>query len=177
MELAQAIEAADQNAKAMKGTEAAVQKLTVSSKHRSPCYRCGKSNHDAKDCRFRDANCKWCGKKGHIASACRSRKAGQKSIGRKPNGRSHRRILQNTKWITTGGSSKESAESDSEEFQVFTIAKKSSHPIQVTLLINGKQLNMEVDTGAAVSIISERTTKAMFPDAHLNHSRSTPQQA
>ena len=36
MELAQAIEAADQNAKAMKGTEAAVQKLTVSSKYRSP---------------------------------------------------------------------------------------------------------------------------------------------
>ena len=77
MELAQAIEAADQNVKAMKGTEAAVQKLTVSSKHRSPCYRCGKSNHDAKDCRFRNANCNWCGKKGHIASACRSRKAAQ----------------------------------------------------------------------------------------------------
>ena len=85
LEVAKAMEVTDQNAKAIKGsaTDAAIQNLT-SSKQRSPCHRCGKTNHNEKDCRFRDANCNWCGKKGHIASVCRSRKAAQQAGGRRP---------------------------------------------------------------------------------------------
>ena len=37
----------------------------------------------------------------------------------------------------------------------------------VDLLVNGKQFAMEVDTGAAVSIISEATYKSFFTDSKL----------
>ena len=40
---------------------------------------------------------------------------------------------------------------------------RSSHPIIVKLEAQGKPLVMEVDTGAAVSIISEETYDTLFP--------------
>ena len=39
-----------------------------------------------------------------------------------------------------------------------------------TLLLNGKKLDMEVDTGAALSVLSEATRRAMFPDDTLDPS-------
>ena len=42
-----------------------------------------------------------------------------------------------------------------------------SRPIAVLVSINGKELNMEVDTGAAVSILSEKTFRKIFPNAVL----------
>ena len=35
------------------------------------CSRCGRSNHDKQECRFRNATCHKCGKVGHIAPVCR----------------------------------------------------------------------------------------------------------
>ena len=40
----------------------------------------------------------------------------------------------------------------------------SNVPVYVHMLINGKRLSMELDTGAEVSIISEKTRKEIFPD-------------
>ena len=78
LEIAQSLEAADKNAKALKGTESAVKKLFSAQKRgestispqRDLCYRCGRTNHDARNCCFADASCHNCGKKGHIAPAC-----------------------------------------------------------------------------------------------------------
>ena len=36
-----------------------------------PCYRCSRC-HDAKVCKFKEANYHRCGKRGHIAPVCRS---------------------------------------------------------------------------------------------------------
>ena len=46
------------------------------------------------------------------------------------------------------------------------------HPIpyKVTLQLNGLSVEMEIDTGAALSIISEATQKPVFPKAHLSKS-------
>ena len=86
-ELAQSFEQADKNAKAVKGTEASLKKLSVMPRRqhtdkpqqRKPCYRCGKTNHDSKDCRFAEAICNYCKKKGHIATVCRKKKGAQRS--------------------------------------------------------------------------------------------------
>ena len=82
LELSQGMEAAERNAKALKGTEAAVKKVSPSQyaknsapTTRVPCYRCDRSNHDASKCHFADATCHNCGKKGHIAPACRTKKS------------------------------------------------------------------------------------------------------
>ena len=88
MEIAQGMEAADRNGKSLKGPAPTIHKvrpLPTAQKHKSPnqtttehsrtpCYRCGRSNHDQKDCRFRDATCHNCNKKGHIAPVCLSKK-------------------------------------------------------------------------------------------------------
>lgn len=60
------MEAADSNAKSLKNTEGMVQKLNVQhTASTALCYRCGRTNHAAKDCRFRDTECNFCKKKGH----------------------------------------------------------------------------------------------------------------
>ena len=61
--------------------------------------------------------------------------------------------LPETKYMATTGDN-----STTDEFQLYTIgAKSATCPITVDVQINGNQLPMEVDTGAALSIISERT--------------------
>ncbi len=79
VELARGTEAAEKNAKSLKGIDGAVHKVSTGTDQGvTPCYRCGKTSHDQKDCRFREAECHNCGKQGHIASnsVCRS---GQKT--------------------------------------------------------------------------------------------------
>lgn len=44
-------------------------------------------------------------------------------------------------------------ESSEEEYHLHRFGTRSSNPIEVELLANGVQLAMELDTGAAVSII------------------------
>ena len=54
--------------------------------------------------------------------------------------------------------------SDSEtNLPVLRVNSKSSYPIRIELKVNNKLLQMEVDTGAAVSIISEQTKNRLYP--------------
>ena len=55
---------------------------------------------------------------------------------------------------------------------IFTIGGRSTRPIYADLVINGKQLTMEVDTGAAVSVISEETRKSLLSDLPLRKSNA-----
>ena len=47
-----------------------------------------------------------------------------------------------------------------------------SKPIKVELEVNGKTLPMEVDTGAALSIISEGERQRVFPEVELQNSHT-----
>ena len=67
------------------------------------------------------------------------------------------------------------AESDSaddtlEDSMVCKIKDSEARPITVQLHINGIPLTMEVDTGAAVSIISEQAQKRFLPKKTLRRS-------
>ena len=64
---------------------------------------------------------------------------------------------------------RDDGESDS-ELPMLQIGDHRTHPITVDVLINGRELSMELDTGAAISIISEETQKRVLPDAVLNKS-------
>ena len=50
---------------------------------------------------------------------------------------------------------------------------RASEPYKVPLVVNGKKLLMELDTGAAVSIISDHTRRSLFPDLPLRDSSLT----
>lgn len=71
IDLSVGMEAADKNAKSLKGPDAAVNRVTPKQK---ACYRCGRTSHDQSECKFREAECHNCGKRGHIAPVCRSPK-------------------------------------------------------------------------------------------------------
>ena len=60
--------------------------------------------------------------------------------------------------------------SSSEESKVHNIGRYSNDPVYVKMLINRKRLSTELDTGAEVSIISEKTTEETFPEKKLRPS-------
>ena len=71
VEMAQSLEQADMNARALNGQEVALKRLSANplsqfSDHRpqmKPCFRCGKGNHNSINCSFADASCHYCKKK------------------------------------------------------------------------------------------------------------------
>ena len=66
--------------------------------------------------------------------------------------------------------SQDSEDGSDQDLPLHQVSNKSSHPITVDLEINKKKLTMEIDTGAAVSTISEKTRKKNFPNAVLSQS-------
>ena len=67
----------------------------------------------------------------------------------------------------------DSKDSDAKDHQLLTIGEESTRPITIELLINNKPLMMEVDTGAAVSLISEATMKKLLPRMKVQPSNMT----
>ena len=176
IELAQGMEAAEKNAQSFKGTEVTIQKIRQSATPRgagakqppadldNPCYRCGKKNHTPANCRFKEVVCHHCQKKGHLAKVCRQRLAQQstdKKHVRKQQGRG-------ANWVQTDPNVSE--EDSDTDLPLYQVSSKASHPITVDLEVNKTKLTMEIDTGAAVSVISEQTRRKMFPDVPLSKS-------
>ena len=157
-------------------TTPSIQKVTPHHGQQS-CIHCGKSNHTSGQCRYKDTLCFNCGKRGHIKAVCRFRRStpfsGQSSYSKPLRGRAEktspqgRQRQERTKWI-------EEVEEDTgvktEELSMFVLRSQVSPPITVELIINGKEIEMEVDTGAAVSIMGEKTVQEMFPEVQLKKS-------
>lgn len=117
------------------------------------CYRCGRSNHKPDDCHFKETTCNRCGKKGHIKRACKSRRPPQRRGKNASTGTPRGR--ERTKWVSTDQSNEDSDGS----VEVHMVGKSSTKPIRVEVRVNSKPLLMEVDTGAAVSLISYKRLK------------------
>ena len=162
-----AMEAALQNAKEMQGTGMkkdnideqvhAVQQRTQRSYDRSSpqpqreCYRCGSTNHTPNRCRFKDARCFACGKIGHIGRVCRSKKG---------------RAVRTVRDQVVG----KECSNETTEYNLYSVStQQSSDPITVEVSINGENLSMEEDTGAAVSLVPEAVRKRLWPKLVLQH--------
>ena len=113
------------------------------------CYRCGGRFHDPDKCRYKEEEeCYKCRKKGHKASQCLTKgKPGFPKSGK--SGNTHH--LETTD---------ESGEEECEEYTMFHMtAKERENRIEFR---NGVQTSMEVDTGAAATIINEETYKSII---------------
>ena len=172
VQLAQSMEAADMSSKSLKDSGSASAPVNqVPSGKRHKCYRCGKTGHGEKTCRYREAECHHCHKKGHIASVCRSKAPGSKQgsrTGKKTPG-SHCCQQPTTQFTHNIDRESDQESEQGDELPLYTIGSIASKPICVGLQVNGSPITMEVDTGAAVSLISEETRKKLLPAATLHH--------
>ena len=183
VEIAQGMEAADSNAKSLKETSSAVFKVhaqkgaargastprhQASNNSSNPCYCCGRTNHDQRNCRFRGATCHHYQKKGLIATVCRSKK---NANGQQKHFKhlSHQANFVNAHSTTTRDDSV-SGDSTENIIRIARVDEPSAQPFKAELNVNGKSLSMEFDTGASVSIISEESRKRHFPEATVETS-------
>ena len=159
-EIAQASELAEKSVKDLQGQSQtdSVQALKLEpAKHRkwqsSVCSHCG-GKHQSSKCRFRDAECYSYGKTGHIAKVCRSSKA--------PRHRS-RSPIRNSQ-LPEKATAQEGTNRQ-EVYTLFHFRDKVVDPLKITVNANGVQLPMQIDTGAAVSVISEMTNNCLWSAA------------
>ena len=107
------------------------------------CSCCGKRGHVQEKCRFKDYKCHTCGAQGHLQKMCRDRKA---------------------KKIEIPSTAVSCVQQDSEQQSEFYIQQLSSHkPLVVSVVVDGANIDMEVDTGAGVSLVSETTFRRLWP--------------
>ena len=158
------MEAAAQQTKHFRESNSAVtlKKVTSTTKYPSnrPCYRCGRSNHTADNCKFKSSTCHSCGKAGHIAPACRCNPPTGKKP-QKPPVRKHKK----TNLLDT---TQDDNDTIITKFKMHQVTRTTAEPIMVPLTLNGQVLQMEVDTGAALSLISDATCQALFPREKLH---------
>ncbi|XP_041453560.1 uncharacterized protein K02A2.6-like [Lytechinus variegatus] len=124
-----------------------------STSKRPKCYRCGLSNHSAQQCKHKDAVCFKCQKKGHLKSECKSggNQRGKTNFPRQDNGR---RSVKQVKEDDDDGAydGKNNVDFLDSVFHVNNVTSQPPYIVPVT--IEGVELQMELDTGAAVSILT-----------------------
>ena len=164
LQLAQAIETADKDTKDLKvARESQPQPIhyhrPVVRKPNHPvttnfiCTRCG-GGHKAPECPFKDSVCHHCKRKGHFARMCRAKQKGQGTP--RPRSPQHSR---GTHYIQEGVDTSEAVTSGVEDnsYSLFTLTSKSSRPYRIEIDIEGSVVALEIDTGASLSLMSERT--------------------
>ena len=159
--IAQSMEAAESEAHTLRSEKMAVHKLESEKSSRTivtlppkkACHRCGKNNHLADNCFYKEAICNKCKKKGHLAKVCRSANphSGQQS---------QEKPVRRTQWV-------ERSPTPDDELPLYCLGSHSSKPIIVEVELNGTLVSMEVDTGAAVSLMSQAVQERLFPQATL----------
>ena len=58
-------------------------------------------------------------------------------------------------------------EAEEEPLSLFHLGARQEHPITTEVMLNGTSVTMEIDTGAAVSIMSRQQKVKLFPEARL----------
>ena len=132
----------------------------IPAKHKNAnkaCFRCDRPNHTPDQCHFKEETCRFCSKKGHIERACLSKKAQQNRN-------------QSKKHISNKKSVKSVEEEELLTVSINTV--KRSDVISVTPRIEGKHLQMELDTGSAISVIPIRTYKELFSHKPLSETKT-----
>ncbi|CAC5397392.1 unnamed protein product [Mytilus coruscus] len=125
------------------------------------CYRCNKQGHKADTCRFKDQTCHKCKKKVHIQTACRS-----KLIKRNVHSLNADDSQDDEFGIYTVFANKDTQKGNN-DVEIYTVNSKTKE-ITVDVKIDNKSVEMEVDTGSALSIIPKKEFDQMIPNRKLD---------
>ena len=121
------------------------------------CFKCGKRNHSSESCYYRNARCHRCQKSGHIAPKCSEKRSprkptangGERKKKQKKQGGIHSVEDTPTEPVTVDDPEDKTA------WPMFTIVDSHARCKEfiVPVLIDGKSVDMELDTGASVTIV------------------------
>ncbi|XP_049522588.1 uncharacterized protein LOC119449072 [Dermacentor silvarum] len=117
------------------------------------CFRCG-SAHAAATCPFRKYRCRACKKVGHLARVCRTTP------------RSVHALEESTGLEGSGDSDGISGEDDILLSHIFSCQSNDGSYI-VKVIVAGRNVKMQVDTGASVSIVPEKMYRQYWSDLPL----------
>ena len=119
------------------------------------CYRCGNQGHLANVCPFATYSCRRCGKVGHLQKKCRSTEKKKDSNAQVKPAAAIRNVCACQCKDGGEGSGAERGEQTWDPLNLFLLEKQSAvEPIMVEVVMNGKPVRMEVDTGAAVTVMN-----------------------
>ncbi|XP_054259583.1 uncharacterized protein K02A2.6-like [Macrosteles quadrilineatus] len=110
------------------------------------CYRCGSQNHRANNCEFASKICNKCKKQGHLARVCL--------------GSTRTKIHQ-----------AEEEDCQDEQHEIFKIDRRNGDKIMLDLSVEGKPVQMELDTGSAISTLSYSTFKKLEINRKIFHTQ------
>ena len=171
MELAQAMESAEKDTKHLQTTQGTPEvhhntsTRRGTSQRRQPaarqgqqgaqlsCYRCGGDHLPAK-CRHKDTVCHACKKRGHIVKVCRSRV-------------SQRRPTTTRRTHFIDEEDQDPQEEDG-VYSLFALKSEACEPIIKNVTINGVSVEMELDTGAAYTVITQITYQKIAQQKNIN---------
>lgn len=165
IEISVSMELAAKEAQQLSASTAKVLKIAGAedSSPTRPCYRCGQPGHSAAECWCKDLDCHACGKKGHVEKACRGKKKGTQST--QKNTYKYKRAATHKKKVHVMEKENSASESTDDELPLHILSLPGgSDSYWTTPLLEGNPVRMEIDTGAAVSLVSETVYKE-----HLHH--------
>ena len=123
---------------------ASVQSEVHSVSYTKVCNVCGKRGHTGNRCKFCTMTCYKCGQQGHLQVVCRDQG--------KPPIRQEKHVVKQLEQVTE----------QTEEMTIWTITGGLTEGYQVHLKLNSTPTKMELDTGAAVSVMSHQQWSRMF---------------
>ena len=137
-----------------------------------PCFRCT-AQHDPASCKHKESTCNYCSKQGHIERACISK---SQDMGVRPRvhlsrpkpkrGSRHYKPQKSVHQV-------DDFTSDSDEFIQACETGSTADKFMVTPTVNGIPLQMEIDTGASVSIITQPVYQKNFASVKLRPAPKT----
>ena len=134
------------------------------------CRRCGRQHQDSFQCRFLNLNCWNCGRRGHAERMCPRPATAVRTVedtaAERPEYAADRPEYAAE---PVGEGSRHTEDTEEVVYEMYNVAssteKKQPHhpPIHVKVDLNGRSHTFELDTGASVSVCSERTYQRLWP--------------
>ncbi len=125
------------------------------------CFRCGSQRHLADKCPFKDKECFGCKQKGHAKRKCRRSNGGGGATG----GRERVHLIEEVEELPPGEDDllfEDFEDLEIEEglhclnlYKLGEDEQTRNDPMMLEVLLNDTKVSMEVDTGAAVSVMSQ----------------------